>query len=153
MASCLLYSIVTGADVALSAATAKTVLNAIAAASRIVELTEVGIGFDGTTTTNEAVLVELCKSTQATAGTSSAVTPVQIAGPAVTAAFTAAKNYTAEPTVLTAIQEWLIEPKSGQLIEQLPLGEQIVSGVGHGLCLRVTAPNTVNCRAYLKVRE
>lgn len=153
MASCLLYSVVTGADVALSAATAKTVLSVIAATGRIVELTEVGIGFDGTTTTYEAVLVELCKSTQAGAGTSTAVTPAQIAGPTVAVAATAAKNYSAEPTVLTAIQEWLIEPKSGQLIEQLPLGEQIVSDVADALCLRVTAPNVVNCRAYLKFRE
>lgn len=152
-ATCLLYSAATGGDVALSAATAKTVLNVIAASGRIVEITEIGVGFDNTVTTNEAVVVELCKSTQATAGTSTSVTPTQIVGPTVAVAATAAKNYTAEPTVLTAIQEWQIEPKSGQLIEQFPLGEQIVSDVAKAVALRCTAPNAVNARAYLKFRE
>jgi hypothetical protein len=155
LATCLLYSVVTGADVALTAATAKTVLNLVAATGRLVELTEIGIGFDSVVTTREAVLVELCHNTAAGAGTgSSSVTPVQLTGPAIAVAAVCNKNYTTEPTVLTAIKEWLVEPKSGQIIEQLPLGEQIISkSTANGLAIRCTAPDAVNARAYMNFRE
>lgn len=153
MAYSLLYVATTGADVALSAATAKTVISVIAAAGRIVELTEFGIGFDATVTTREAVLVELCHCTEAGAGTSTGITPLQISGPTVALAATAARNFTSQPTTITAIAEWLVEPKSGQLVIQYPLGEQPVSLVADSLQLRVTAPDAVNCRAYMKFRE
>jgi hypothetical protein len=148
------FRAVTGADVALTAATAKTVLSCIAAASRILLLTELGISFDATATGNEAVLVELCKCDQATAGTSTSVTPVQVRGdPSYTAAFTAAKNFTAEPTAITVVSEYLVEPKSGLLVVQFPLGREVWSDIADALLLRCTAPNAVNARAYLEVEE
>jgi hypothetical protein len=143
-----------GTDVALTAATTKTVLTVTAGAGRVVLITELGVGFDDTVATREAILVELCKFDVTSAGTgSAAVTPAQIRGPAVTRAHTAARNYTTEPTVLTPIREWLVEPKSGLVLIQLPLGREPVSDVAKGFAIRCTAPNAVNARAYLSIEE
>lgn len=155
MATCLLYSALAGADVALSAATARTVLSVIAAAGRIVELSEFSVSLDGTAADREGVLVELCKCTQATAGTSSAATITQICGPTVAIAATARHSYTAgnEPTAVTPFDEYLVEPKSGLLVQKFALGEMPVSDVADSLLLRLTAPAAVNARAYMHFRE
>jgi hypothetical protein len=143
-----------GTDIALAAATAKTILSVIAGAGRVVVITELAIGFDSTVATREAVLVELCKWDGTSSGTgSAAVTPVQTRGPGVTRAHTAARNYTTEPTVLTPIREWLIEPKSGMADLQLPLGREPISDVADGFALRCTAPDAVNARALFSVEE
>ena len=147
------YRTLMGADVPLVAGVAKTVLAVQAGAGRVVVPTEIGIAFDATLASLEAVVVELCKCTFATAGTSTAVTPEQIRGPAVTRAQSGFKNYTAEPTVLAAIREWLVEPKSGNLVVQNPLGREAISGVGQGFAIRCTSPSAVNARGYLGAEE
>lgn len=148
------YTVDTAGDVALTAATAKTVLNVIAASGSVVRAVELGVSFDGVTAAAEPVTVELCKSTQATAGTSTAHTPVQSGGPTRTVQSTAARNYTAEPTVLTAVKRWLVHPQGLPFVLQFPLGrepEQVTSA--NGLCVRLTAPAAVNAQAYLEFEE
>lgn len=148
------YAVTSGtAAHALAAATAETSWNLIAGASVGVHLVEFGIGFDGVTASAVPVNVELCQSTQATAGTPGASpTPTQIRGRSTTVGVTAGVAYTAEPTVLTPVKHWLVSPNGGLLVIQAPLGREAETDLSAGalksLALRATAPAVVNCRSY-----
>lgn len=147
------YTVETTADVALTAATAKTVLSVINAANSLIRLCEFAVSFDGVSATAEPATIELCSSTQATAGTTTSQTPVQLRGPTRTVQATGARNYTVEPTTLTVLKRWLVHPQTGIMV-QFPLGrepEQTVTA--DALCLRVTAPATLNCQAYMEFEE
>ena len=150
------YTVETAGDVALSAATAKTILNVVPAANSPLRIVEIGVSFDGTSTTGTPVVVELCKSTQATAGTSTSQTPQQSRGPLRTVQASGARSYTAEPTVLTTIKRWRIHPQAG-VIYLLPLGREIeafdVAASTKGLCLRVTSAQTQNAQGYIEFEE
>lgn len=138
-----LYSASNAAIRALATAgTAKTILNIIAEAGKTVQLVEFAIGFNGTDATEEPILVELCYSTQATAGTSTAVTIAQFGGLANAVDGTAAENYTAEPTALTRIAAWLWPPYAGSMIVQYPLDARPDARAlgADGLALRCTIP-------------
>lgn len=147
------YSVVTGGAVALAATTAKSVLGIKAASGFGIDLKKFKVGFDGVTASAVPVLVELCAATFATnsPGTSStSVTPTQIYGRAITVGATAAKNWTSEPTVLTAIGEFLLTPNGGLVFYDFPLGDTPDSPVSEGFVLRCTAPAAVNVRASLE---
>jgi hypothetical protein len=148
-----LYSVESAGDIALSAATAKTILSVINAANGLIRLTEFSVSFDGTTAGAEPVTIELCSSTQATAGTSTSHTILQVAGAPRTVQATAARNYTAEPTVLTTLARWLVHPQAG-LVIQWPLGrEPQQNTTADALCIRCTAPAAVNCQGYIWFEE
>lgn len=148
-----------GGAIALSAATAKTILNVIAATTAIPKIVELYVGFDGTTSSAAPVLIDQCNSTQAGAGTNTAFTPVQCRGGSTLAAqCTAAVNYTAEPTTLTVAKQWLADPSKGGMILQFPLGREAhgtpaAASAMKGLPIRLTAPATVNVRAYVDHEE
>lgn len=147
------YVVNNTADVALSAATPKSILAVINAANSLVRLTGLGVSFDGVSATAEPVTVDLCSSTQATAGTNTAFTVIQARGATRTVQATAAVNYTAEPTVLTVTHTWLVHPQSGITIF-FPPGkepEQVVTA--DALIVRCTAPATVNVRGWLEFEE
>lgn len=152
MAAC--YSINSGSSaVALSAATAKTVLGVVAASAVTARLAELGVSFDGATATAVPVLVELCDSSGATAGTPGATpTPKQVRGATRTAQCTAGNAYSAEPTTLTVIRQWLVHPQTGMVV-QFPLGREPEHTGAGGLFIRCTAPATVNVRAYMEFEE
>lgn len=140
-------------DVSLTAATAKTVVSVTA--SKVVTVCNVVITFDGVTASNTPVLVELVKGDGTTAGTSTAVTPLAIRGAVnIAAASTAAKNYTAEPTTLTMLENLRIPPTSG-IIYQLPLGREIQgdSSTNKLIGLRLTAGSGVNVTGFLEFEE
>lgn len=144
----------TEGEVALSAATAKTVLSVIAPAGKVITIVAFKVDFDGVSASAEPVLVELCRSTQATAGTSSAVTPRRKRGPsAATVGSTAAKNYSAEPTVVTLIEDYAVDPNKGLFAIQYPLGREAEEIDTDALLLRLTAPATVNARAWIEFEE
>lgn len=148
------YTVESNGDIALTAATARTILNWISGANALSRIVELSVSFDGVTSTAEPVTVELCSSTQATAGTSTAHTIAQTGGPTRTAQGTAARAYTAEPTTLTVLKRWLVRADGGLFIMQYPLGrepEQITTA--DGLCIRCTAPANVNCQGYMEVEE
>ncbi len=130
--------------------TPRTVLTVIAGSGQSVRAFRVGIGFDGVTSSDGPAKVELCSSTQATAGSSTSVTPVLTSGLGTVQA-TAAKAYTAEPTVLTLLEMWMVDPNKGSLI--LPLEEYPQTPVAGGLCLRVTSAANVNCHASIACGE
>ena len=148
------YVVTVAADAALSAATAKTIVSIIAAANAPIRVTEIGVSFDGISATAEPVTVELMSSTQAGAGTpGSSPTPTQVGGPTRTVQAGGAEDYSAEPTVLTAVRKWLVHPQTGIVI-QFPLGrepEQVITA--DALLLRCTAPATVNATGYIEFEE
>ena len=152
------YVVKTGTTAtALVGATAKTVVNLIAAATKSALVTEFSISFDGVTASAVPVLVDLGYSTQATAGTpGTSPTPTQIRGRG-TAALTAAVDYSAEPTALTAFKHWLVTPNGGLLVIQFPLGREsqgdLSGGTNKAQFLRGNAPANVNCRAYMEFEE
>jgi hypothetical protein len=148
------YTVETNGDIALTAATAKTIMSIINAANSLIRLIELSVSFDGTSATAEPVTVELCKSTEATAGTATAHTIVQAGGPTRTVQATAKRNYTAEPTVLTVLKRWLVRADGGLLLVQDPLGRETEEPVtADALCVRCTAPAGVNVQGYLGFEE
>lgn len=147
------YTVETNGDIALTAATAKTIMMIINASNGLVRCTEFAVAFDGTSATAEPVTVELVSSTQAGAGTTTSHTIVQCRGPTRTVQATAARNYTAEPTTLTVLKRWLVHPQTGITV-QFPLGrepEQVVTADGLGI--RCTAPANVNVQGHMEFEE
>jgi hypothetical protein len=150
------YVIETAGAIALTAATAKTILNVISGANAINRITAFSVSFDGVTPTAVPVLVELCYCTQAGAGTPTGgtFTPTQIRGATRTCQAAGSRNYTAEPTAITTYLPFLVPAFNGLLVMQFPLGrepEQIVTA--DGLLLRCTAPAAVNVRGWLEFEE
>lgn len=135
---------------------AKTVLNLIAGANQPVSIVEWGVSFDGVTASAVPALVELCQSTQATAGTGAASPPaiVQASGRPVTAQPTTGHNYTAEPTALTVIEHKLVPQFMGTYEKQYPLGFEPESDLSGGtikaLAIRVNVSANVNVLAYIR---
>jgi hypothetical protein len=145
----------TEGEVALVGGAAKTVLSVVSAAGKVCTVVNFHVDFDGLSAGSDTALVELMRSTQATAGTSSPVTARRKRGPSfATAGFTAAKNFSVEPTVLTLADGGrAIDPNKGQWEIQNPLGREIEIGNGEALVMRINAPQSVNCRAWLEVEE
>ena len=144
------YTAQTGAAVALVAATAKTVLSVTAPAQFGADLQSIVIDFDGVTATDKPVFVEVCTTTAATAGTSTAGTVNQLYGRTITAGFTTAYAYTIEPTVLTPVWSAMVTPIGGTFAYNWPLGQTPDSAVSQGFYVRCTAPTSaVNVRVTL----
>lgn len=149
-----LYSAITGGEVALSAATAKSILGVKAHANSGLLLKKVKISFDGTSATAESVLVEVCYCTfgaNSPGTNSTSVTPAQKNGRVLTAGFTAGKNWTAEPTTITVLDELAIPAFMGTFWHDVPLGDEYDTALAEGFVIRCTAPATVNARATMDV--
>lgn len=146
------YTAPAAAAVALTAATAKSVIGVAAPAQFGVDLTKFRIGFDGATSTAVPARIELCAATFATNGpgtNSTSITPVQVYGRSITAGFTAASNWTTEPTVLTVVETWNQSVYGGLVVYDYPFGSTPDSAVSNGFVIRVTAPAAVNCTPTL----
>lgn len=151
------YSVSTSADVPLVAATAKTVLAVLAPATFGVDLRGFEIAFDGVTTTDKPVLIEICtlsaatNSTPGTGNTSESANIQQIYGRAITVGFTAFSASTAEPTVLVPVKILRLTPNGGTYDYDWPLGETPDNAVSTGFAIRCTAPTSaVNVRSSLR---
>lgn len=150
------YSLITTAAVALAAATAKTILMLIPPASYGLKLVEYTVSFDGVTAAAAPVLVEVVQSTQAGAGTpgGSPPTPVQYMGRTIAHGITLGYAYGAEPTVLTPIDQQLVDPYKGLFVFPIPPDESFETdtsaGPVKGLGIRCTAPAIVNVRAEMR---
>jgi hypothetical protein len=147
------YSANTEGAVALAAATAKTVLGVNGTANFGVDLLGFVIAFDGVTAANGGVLVEICQATFATNAPGTASTTVTVDqryGRTMTAGFTAAKNWTTEPTALTVVSEFWVDPYKSTFPWDYPLGNTPDSPVSNGFVIRCTAPQIVNFRGTLK---
>jgi hypothetical protein len=148
------YQASTEANVALTAPTAKTILGVLAPAQFGCDLRGFEIAFDGVTTTDKPVLIEIATCTFATNGpgtNSTSATVNQIYGRAITAGFTAAYNWTAEPTVVAQIKTLMLTPNGGTYDYDWPLGETPDNDVSKGFAIRCTAPTSnVNARASIR---
>lgn len=151
------YRVMSGAFAAPAAV--HTILNVIAPAGHGLELVDFSISADGVTASAVPMLVEICQSTQASAGTAgSAPTPVQIRGRGTGgSAPTAGANYTAEPTVLTVIHAFYLTPDSSTWEMPASLGREIEcdssAGTIKALAIRITPSATVNVRAMMEVEN
>jgi len=146
------FSLTTSAEVALSAATAKTVLQLISATNVRLAVSEVTISFDGTSNTAEPVLVVVRRQT--TAGTATSRTPLKLDDDISTALqTTGSENATAEPTGSDILATMEVHPQAG-VIYQLPIPDgEIVIGSADRLGIVATAPAAVNCVASMRGEE
>lgn len=141
------------ASVAATVGGAKTVIQVVAPSNIRVKILGWGVGFDGILTTGQPVQVRLLRQT--TAGTMSALTPVNTNSVAETIQSTAQQNATAEPTAGNVIWIGAVHPQQG-IVLQYPYGsEPIIAGGGRvGLEVNVQAgQSAVNARAYMICEE
>jgi len=138
------------AEVALTAATAKTVLQLIAASNHPVKVKSWGVFFDGVSVTGEPVQVRLLRQTDA--GTMSALTPVERSITGVTLQTTAQHTATAEPTAGNVLAAREVHPQGGYQ-EIFPAGDEILLGSAGRLGIECTAPANVNVRAEIVFEE
>lgn len=140
--------------VALSAATAKSVVGVKAHANSGLLVAALRVSFADVNAAEVPVLIELGYCTWATnsPGTNStSTTPRQRLGRVLTAGFTSGKTWTAEPTAITVIDDWLLTPNGGTVILDNPLGTEPESALAEGFVIRCTAPSATDVRASLLV--
>lgn len=141
--------VVRASAVALTAATTKTLVQLVPG-TKPLRLIELGISFDGVTSTAVPAAVDLLRQT--TAGTSSAQTPVAEDERTEACIATARDTITAEPTAGNILRSWYVSPVGGLFVMQFPLGREPVAYTNR-LGLRVNAPAVVNASAYLTFEE
>lgn len=146
----LLFIADTEGEIALSAATAKTVLQVVAPANHRVVLKRWGVFCDGVSPTAEPVQVRLLRQT--TAGTMSAATPRKMDGYAETIQSTAQKTASAEPTAGDVLAVLEVHPQQGYA-EAFPYGDEPIIAGGGRVGIECTAPAGVNVRAQLICEE
>lgn len=143
------YSAPGGAAIPLAAATAKTVWGVNGTANFGVDFKKFRISTDGVTASALPILVEfgVCTfATNAPGTASTTITPVQVYGRSVTPGFTAARNWTTEPTAITPIDEFWLDPNKSTVLYDIPLGDTADSAVSNGFVFRCNAPAIVNVR-------
>jgi hypothetical protein len=134
---------VTSTAVALTAATAKTMIGVTAGANVPPSVIELAASGDAT---SGNILIEVCHGTGAGAGTATAFTPVQTRGPSQSILSTCDISYTAEPTVLTVTRRWRNPWPIGSFPFQFPLGREpnaVITSSTVGKFLGIRATSTV----------
>lgn len=145
-----LYAVRSG-SVALTAATAKTAIELNLGSTITAKLNYVDWSFDGVTTSNVPVVVELI--TYTTTGTGTGATPRPIGEDGRASITTAKTTMTVEGTgSITTIWDVWTPPTSGERFF-FPLGQEFAFAVSKSYGLRFTAPNSVNVRANLFFTE
>lgn len=138
------------AEVALTAATAKTVIQLVAPTNQRLKLKRWGVFFDGITSGDAPVQVRLLRQT--TAGTMSSLTPVKQVAGSETVQATAQHTATAEPTAGDVLDAAEVHPQSGYEVI-IPFDMPIEIPGGGRIGVECTAPNAVNVRAKLVFDE
>ena len=136
------YSVTTEGEVTLAAAgTAKTILGVDANSNFGINLLGWWVDFDGVTSSNPPVKLQLLVCTFATnaPGTNStSVTVKQNYGRLANTGFAAARNWTAEPTVIEsqAYDEFALDPVKGLYRYDWPLGQEPDCALDSGFIIR-----------------
>lgn len=153
------YSINTSSAVALSTS-AKSVLGVRAGAAFGVQLKHYEVGFSNVTASEGPVYVEVCYctfATNATPGTNNTSESSNIRqqyGRVLANGMTAMSAWTAEPTALTTIDDFWLDPNKGLIVYDYLLGQEPDTALNEGFVLRMTAATgTPNTRASLKVER
>ena len=140
------------AAIALTAAVAKTIVAITTPATRRARLKEFSIGFKSTVSTDEAALVELIRFD--TDGTGTAITPEPVVADYPAALCGAKHTYTVEPTGNVTVKKvWRVPVQGGELVYQIPVGDEVEVPISKGLGLRVTCAQAQSADVYLKFDE
>ena len=142
--------VATTTEIALAAATAKTVIQIVAPAHQLLKVKGWGVFFDGISSVAEPVQVRLLRQTSA--GTMSALTPVQRSAMTCTLQSTAQHTASAEPTAGDVLAVREVHPQSCYQ-EIFPAGDEIMIGEAGRLGIECTAPSIVNVRAEIVYEE
>lgn len=134
-----LYAINTPAE-SLSAGTPKTVLAWVGGATRRHKIRRLNVGGSSVVATDAPMLIECGTSTQAGAGTSTAITPVPIDQGETASLGAAARTYTVEPTVITVLDTFRVSPIGNTFLWEIPPGREYFMPVSKTFALRVTSP-------------
>lgn len=144
------YSVAVSA-VALSAATAKTVVELATGATIDNTLISLDVSFNGVTSTAVPVLVEVI--TTAATGTGTAATPNRVGPNQGRPSLTTAKtNLTVEGSTPVVVWSWYVPPTSG-FSYLWPLGRELSMGPSKFLGIRCTAPAAVSAAVTLAFEE
>ena len=139
---------VPASTVALTAATAKSVLGVKAATNVCVKITEVSVSMDGSTSTNAPAVCEFMQCTfgaNAPGTNSTSVTPSKRdTGRAETIQATAAKAWSTEPTTLTLQRSLDVGQYNGVVVYMHPFASPFIVIGAQGCVNRITSPNNVN---------
>ena len=143
--------IVTSGVVALTAATARTLIELATGAAVANQWVAFDITFDGVTATAVPVKVDIITTTAS--GTGTTYTPVRYSpSQPVAAATTAEIATTVEGSTPTVVQSWYVPPTSG-FSYQWPLGRELAMFPSKFMGIRCTAPAGVNAIANLVFEE
>ena len=140
-------------EIALTAATAKTVIQLIAASGHRVTILGWGVFFDGTSAAAEPVQVDVIRQTSA--GTGGDALTLQkfddsIADALATTALSDIDG--SEPTGSVILDVAEVHPQAGYEI-MYPFGQEIIIGAGDRVGIRCNAPAAVNVRAKVRFQE
>jgi hypothetical protein len=134
--------------------TPKTVLCVICPAQFGIDLKKIRVSTDGVAAASLPILCEVMLSTLATFSTpgtaNTAGTVLQVYGRTITPGFTSFYSSTTEPTVLTLIDDFWLDPNKSTVLYDWPLGDTPDTDVSRGIVLRCTTPAaapTINVRA------
>lgn len=146
-------------EIALVAATVKTVLQVVTPSTQDITIISWSISFDGVTATAEPVLVSLIETT-GTAATVTAATPTPWSDPNAPASLcvsgtsaTGINSSNEQTLTTTRILEVMEVPPTSGIVIQYPLGREPGVPVSHHLRLRANAPANVNCVASIVWEE
>jgi hypothetical protein len=144
------FTVTTEGEIALTAATAKTILQIVAPTHQRIKVRGFSVSFDGTSPSAEPVQVELVRQTSA--GTMSSATPVKDDDSLPeTIQATAQKTATSEPTTTDILRRYDVHPQTGYE-RAFADGELTIKGGGR-LGLRCTAPAGVNVTGHINCEE
>jgi hypothetical protein len=139
------------AEVALTAATLKTVIQVVAPTNQRLKVLRWGIFFDGTSAVNEPVRVRLLRQT--TSGSMTSLTPVRLGVGSESLQATAQHTATGtEPTAGDVLDTVEVHPQAG-FESVFPFGSEILIPGGGRLGIDCLATDAVNCIAKIVYEE
>lgn len=151
----LQLNVQTATAIALTAATAETVLQVIAPTNQRVKILGFGVYFDGATPTAVPVIVQLRRQTTAIGGTPTAVTIYKSDDMIGTTIQTTATTYgtsPTEPTNTDVLKRIEVHPQTGYEFSY-PYGQEAIIGSGERVGIICNAPAGVNVIPYIRIEE
>lgn len=150
------FTATTEGERALTTASTKTMMEIMGTANVYAKLVEFGISFDGTSSVQDPVLIELYQITAS--GTGTAATEIDFQQTGGTSQCQMKYNNTVEPTKGSRVAGWEVHPQGGVLLVQYPLGrEPAISrfSASQGLAVVYTTASgvTPNCFGYMVWEE
>lgn len=139
----------------LSAATAKTLLQAASPADKRLWVHSFSVSFNSVTSSDAPVVVDLMRQT--TAGTGTSVTPVPLDGNAPASTSTCLRSHTVEPSSGDILWSGYVTPVGGLFVYTFSPGEEPIVDESGGfqprIALRATSPSAVSVIASLTFAE